>query len=249
MADEVSNEVQNEGQEAPATISIKDIPEAELNAFLAKHKRTLQTELKQAKSEAKAYQTLKAQMDQILEGRPLDEFREEVEANLSSLRNEKEQAELKAAKQSKELERATKQAQEYQTRYERAQTTRAISDVAGPKAVSTGAAELINQLLSPRSKVLDDGSVLVTMEVMDEDLGKKIPKDVTPAEAVAILESDVTNYGTLFKTTAHSGNGTSVDGLKRTPEGTVDIQKLSFKEFRELEKNNPEALLAALGQK
>lgn len=225
--------------------------QAELNAKMAEHKRGLQKELSEAKSKAAAFDQLQGQVSELLGSGLIDGvedlagFREKAGQTLESFKTKEQQLVEEHKKTTKALETAQKTAKEYTERYERATIARAITDEASAKSVSPGATELIQMKLAPLAVVNPDGSVAVNMTVKDDE-GKAVAKKISVKEAVEILEADAANFGTLFKSTVNGGAGGQVDGVKKTPEGYVDFNNLSFEKFIELQKKNPDVIQKSL---
>lgn len=227
--------------------------QAELNAKMAENRRNLQKDLEAAKSKAQAFDNLQSQVSELLGSGLIDgvedlsDFRTKASQTIEAFKTERQKFEEQSKKSAKELETARKQAEQYANRYNQAQVSRTISDEAGPKAVSPGALELIQLKLSQASAVGEDGTVTVTMNVKDPETGKVGPKQMTVKEAVSLLESDVTNYGTLFKSTVNSGaGGQVVDGIKKTDNGSIDFENLDFEQFMQLQKKAPGVIQKSL---
>lgn len=254
--------VENPNTEAPAAENPKPAPEApkvpkgdlpqtheQLNALLAKHRKGLQGELQETKQQAtereKAFLELKSQVESFTEGVPVDEFMKGVEATLSKLDSDAEKAAKEARKTAKAYEEAQKRAETFETKWKQDRIETALSQAASGKTVSEAAARLVAKELRDSAVVKEDGSVVFPKEVTDED-GETEVKELTAAQAVAILEQDVTNYGTLFKSSVASGAGSEVDGITRTREGKIDVGSLSFEEHMRLKKENPGLYAKAL---
>lgn len=232
---------------------ILKMTQAELNAKMAENRRNLQKELDAAKSKAQAFDNLQGQVSELLGSGLIDgvedltDFRTKASQTIESFKTERQKFDEYTKRTNKELETAKKQAEQFASRYNQAQISRTISDEAGPKAVSPGALELIQLKLAQSCAVGEDGSVTVTMNVKDPDSGKVGPKQMTVKEAVTLLEADVTNYGTLFKSTVNTGTGNQVfDGVKKTDSGEIDFEKLDFEQFLQLQKKAPGAINKSL---
>lgn len=228
--------------------------QAELNAKMAENKRSLHRELAEAKAKAAAFEALQGQVSELLGSGLIDGvedlagFREKAGQTLESFKTEKQRAEEAQRDLKKALEGQTKKATEATQRYEQATIARAIADVAGPKASSVGAVELIQLKLAQASKVLEDGSVVVSTPVKDED-GKTVIRELSVSDAVAAMEAEVSKYGPLFKATLNGGaGGNTVDGVKRTIEGVIDFENLTYEKFVELQTKNPAAIEKSLAQ-
>lgn len=225
--------------------------QAELNAKMAEHKRTLQREVSANKSKADAFDALQAQVSELLGSGLIDGvedlagFREKAAQTIDSMRSEKEQAELQHKKLNEKLKLESERANGFKTKYDEAQIARAIADEAGPKASSPGSLELIQMKLAAKSKVADDGSVSVTMDVIED--GKTVKKEMTVTEAVAVMESDVSKYAPLFKSTFNSGSGgQAIDGVRRAADGTLDFSNMTYEKYLEISNKNPQLLEQSL---
>lgn len=219
----------------------------QLNAKLAENKRGLQRQLSEAAAKAAAFDKLQAQVSELIakggfEGvEDLGGFAAQFESTLNQTRSEAEQQKAEAAKLKAALEAAQKQAGDATSKWAKAAIERAISDEAGPRAVSAGAVDLVRMKLAGDAIVKDDGSVVIRQTLKNEE-GKPYTKEISVKEAVAAMEADVTNYGPLFKATVNSGAGGAADGVRRTPDGGIDFATLSFEKFMELSKKAPDVL-------
>ena len=228
------------------------LTQAELNAKFAEHKRSLQRELTEAKTKASAFETLQSQVSELLGSGLIDGvedlagFREKASQTLDTFKSEKQRAEEANKRLNSELEKERKRATEATHRYEQATIAREIADVAGPKASSVGALEMIQLKLASNAKMAEDGSVVVTIDAVED--GKAVKKAVSVAEAIAAMEAEVTKYAPLFKATMNSGAGGGVDGVKRTPEGVVDFESMSMEKFIELSQKSPELIEKSLAR-
>lgn len=244
MADEngTPNE-KNDGNEP----GVLKMTQAELNAKMAENRRGLQKELTELKAKSQGFEQLQTQVSELLGSGLIDGvedlagFREKANETIRTFQTEKEKFEADAKKYKKDLETAQETAKNFTNRYNQAQISRSISDEAGSKVVSPGALELIQMKLAQASTVGDDGTVTVTLNVKDDD-GKVGPKAMSVKDAISVLEADVSNYGTLFRSTVNSGTGIQVDGVKKAQDGTIDMEGLSFEKFLELQKKNPNLL-------
>lgn len=232
---------------------ILKMTQAELNAKMAENRRNLNKELESTRAKAQAFDNLQGQVSELLGSGLIDgvedlsDFRTKATQTIEAFKTERQKFEEQSKKSAKDLEAARKQAETFANRYNQAQISRTISDEAGPKAVSPGALELIQLKLSQSCAVAEDGSVTVTMNVKDVETGKVGPKQMTVKDAVTLLEADVTNYGTLFKSTVNSGTGNQVvDGVKKTDNGQIDFESLDYEQFLQLQKKAPGAIAKSL---
>ena len=235
---------------------IEDIPQEQLNAYLAKNRRNMQAELESAKAKAAAFDKLQTQVSDLLQSgiidgvEDLESFREATSQTISEFKTEREKFESEKIKLSKDLEKATKTAAESKSKYEQAMIQRSISDNAAELVVEgagrEGAIEFFQLKLSSLAEVQEDGSVLVRWDVKDEETGKVSQKMVQVKEALQAMESNPTKYGRYFRSTVNGGaGGETVDGVRRTSDGGIDFGNLSFEKFAELNRKNPAALASA----
>lgn len=244
---EILEEVQNAVDEVQESGKVDkgDLPQShsQLNAILSKHRKNLQKELNETKQQAsereKAFLDLKSQVEKFTEGQPVDEFMKGVEETLSLLDSEADKKDREAKKTAKSLAEAQERANSFESRYNKAMFWQAVREAAGAKAVSDAAVRLIGRELEDKYTVTDDGQVVFRMKLADED-GEFEERDVEAREAVEALEKDVSNFGTLFKSTVNSGLGSETDGMTRTKEGKVDVMGMDYGEFRKLKRENPE---------
>lgn len=243
----------NGGNPGGSEPGVLKMTQAEFNAKMAENRRNLQKENEALKTKAQAFDNLHGQVSELLGSGLIDgvedltDFRTKASQTIETFKTERQKFEEQSKKTAKELETARKQAETFANRYNQAQISRTIADEAGPKAVSPGALNLIQLALSQSCTVGEDGSVTVTMNVKDEDSGKMVAKALTVKDAVARLEADVPNYGTLFKSTVNSGTGNQVvDGVKKTDNGSIDFESLDFQQFLQLQKKAPGAIEKSL---
>jgi hypothetical protein len=235
------------------------LTQSELDAKFAQHKRGLQRELAEAKQKAKAFESLQGQVSELLGSgiidgvEDLEDFRNAASETIQSARTEAENASLKNQKMEKELKAARELAQTNQNRFESAMVERSISDSAAEMVVDghgrEGALEYFQLKLGPKSKVQEDGSVLVEWKVMNEDTGRTEQKLVPIKQALQSMEAEPTKYGRYFRSTVNGGaGGETVDGVRRTADGNLDFANMDFQKFQELAKKNP-ALLSEAADK
>lgn len=223
------------GGEAPSDPPMITMTQEEYNARLAHHKRKL---AKEAEDNKKAVNTLKSQMDELLKGRSIDEIREEIEETQTALKSAEERHAEEQERANNRLGEAEKARDEAISRYETATVDRAIIDEASGKATSPAAANLIRKELADRATVAEDGTV--TVKMMVEKDGVKAPAQVSVAEAVSMLEADVSNWGPAFKSTVNGGaGGEVVDGVRRTASGNPDFESMTMEQFIEIQNKNP----------
>lgn len=213
---------------------------ADLNRAAAEARRKADQELSAARKNQEAYTQLQSQVESLLQGKPIDEIRAEMDATATKLRSVEEQSKLDNAKFAKQLQTATERAAAAETRYVEMAVSRALTDAAAPVASTSAMANHIADILRKSAKVDNNGVVTVEMEVTEE--GVTLKKALTPTEAVAILESQPAKYGPLFKSGVGAGTGSAGAGLAKTPGGGIDISKLTMAQYAELRAKNPELL-------
>lgn len=239
---------------APAPTAEPTFTQAELNAKLATHKRSLQNDLAAANKKATAFDSLQTQVSELLDSGLLDgvenlaDFQDAAALTINELRPDAERHEAETQKSQKALQIAQEAATTATTKFNQASINQSINDACpiGTKAVSAGALNLIKMHLGQFADVQADDSVTFTMDVADED-GNVSSQKLTAEKAVQLMESNVTEFGTLFKATVNGGGGGEiVDGVKRTPTGQIDVETLDMEKFIELESKNPGAVAASL---
>ena len=268
MADQVNKGGSMEDLEAAEQAALGEfqVPEGhvlvtqdQLNAAKAQGKRSDRAKLAELQKQAAAFQQLRGEVSDLLESgliegvEDLSDFREKASSVINETKSEAEKSAALLKKQSKELSAAQAKAEQATLKFQQATIDRAIKDAAPPKSktVSQGATNLIARLLADSASLDENDNVVVSMLVKDED-GTPEMKALTPEQAVAQLEQDVTNYGTLFVSTVNGGAGGEViDGVKRNPEGAIDLGSLAttdagFEKFMEIAAKNPEALLRTI---
>ena len=254
MADDITPEAATpEAVETPSEPVIT-LTQSEYNAKLAGNKRKLQSDLAESKKKAAAYEALQQQVSEALQSglfegvETLDEFANAASSTISQLQSDAERYAAEQAKTTKALTAAQQAAEAATAKFNAAQIRQAVNNAApiGDKVVSAGALDLVHMSLSQYAQVKDDDSVVFVMDVKDED-GNTVKAELTAAEAVSQMESNVSQYGTLFKSTVNAGaGGEIIDGVKRTPTGGIDLSNLSMEKFMELENKNPGAVAASL---
>ena len=278
MGDELNtgaeqNQTPNEGgsgdqgvqnQADPNALFTADGKQVDLNAIMAKHKRTLQSDLSQTKQQLtetqKAQKELKGMAERLTGGEVEDmgAFMSDMASTIAKLDSDAEKHAKDAKRQADALTAAQTDAAKYRSLFENSSVTRAIVDAApvGEKAYSDAAQRLIVKELSDRvvrdekGNVAfgEDGNVAFNVQATNED-GEVEARQVSASEAVTLMESDVKNFGPLFISTIKAGaDGELIDGMKWTKDGGVDPADLKdFAKFRELKQKNPEALKKTFG--
>jgi hypothetical protein len=245
-----------EPQSTPSTTQSTDIDSIvneRVNAKLATHKRTLQAQLKEAQQKATAYDQLQGQVGELLESGLIDgvedlgEFRQAAAETLDQYKSEAERLADEGKKQTKLLEDVTKRADDATSRYDKAMIRQGVIDEAVNKVVSPGALRLVQQHLAEYAENTDKG-VVFNYPVKDEE-GKLVSTPMTAKQAVEAMEANVTDFGTLFKSTVTGGaGGEIVDGITQTSSGIIDFGNLSMEKYMELQSKNPGALAESLAK-
>lgn len=212
----------------------KTYTQAQLNAMLADNKRNLQRDLA---AQREAHQTLRQQMEELLNGRPIDEFRSELETTAAKLRTAEEKALIEQNRYQRELKDAKEAAAANARKYEDAVIGRALTDAAlsEGKAISVDAAGLLARELRSSAKVDENGNVFVEMEVEEE--GIKTVKKLTPRQAVDVLETRQ-GWKPLFKSHVVGGTGGDGNGLAQK-NGRPDVKQMTVEQYRKFRKENP----------
>ena len=245
------------GTPTPPTITIADLPQGHpvRNQIEAENKRGLQQQLVDAQAKIDQSAILQTQVSELMGALPkgveVGDVADNVLTTLNSMKTEQEKLEAANKSQADKLTAANDLADKNLLAFQNARKLHEFSVNAGPKAVSKEAADLIAMHLEARSEVAADGTVTVKMDVTDPET-KHVEKDkpVSVEVAVALMEQNVTAFGTLFKATQNSGTGgTVVDGVARTSNGELDLKALASDpaKFLEMSKTNP-GLLAAAAQ-
>lgn len=242
----------NNPQPSPSGPERFTLTQEELNAKFADHKRGMQRELAEARKKAQAFEALQGQVSDLLESglidgvEDLDDFRDAAAQTLHSFQSEKEQYEANQKQMAKKLEQATQEAAQSRQRYEHALIQRAITDDAADMVVDgpgrEGAIEFFQLKLGQIAQVKDD-VVQVEWEVTDEETGRTEKRFVPVKDVLKSMESNPTKYGRYFKSTVNGGDGgETVDGVKRTDDGSIDFANMDFNKFKELKQKNPQLL-------
>lgn len=237
--------------DAAPTTDLEAIINERVNAKLANHKRTLQGQLKEAQTKATAYEQLQNQVGELLESGLIDgveslgEFREAATDTINTYKSEAERLVDEGKKQAKILDDVTQRANEVTSRYDQAMIRQDVINEAASKTVSPGALKLVQQHLANYAKNTEEGVVFDYPVANDE--GKTVLTPMNAEQAVAAMEANVSDFGTLFKSTVSGGaGGEIVDGLNRRQDGHIDFGNMSMDKFMELKTKNPAALAHTL---
>lgn len=223
---------------APAPTE-KMIPQSEVNALIAGVKRSLKAEVDQ---KTQAFEQLRSQVEQMLQGRPIEEIREEMETTASKLRTVEENAQRESLQYQNKLKAAQETSAAFEKKYRDSTINRSFLDASLPKALNAASADLIGKLLHDFSPQLDENGV-VTVEMEIEEDGVRHKKRISPEAAVDLLEAQPSKYGPLFKSFVSSGTGTnSLDGIKKTKTGKLDVSSMSMEEYAAARNKNPDFL-------
>jgi hypothetical protein len=222
-----------------------------VNAKLANHKRTLQTQLRDAQQKAAAYDQLQGQVGELLESGLIDgvedlgEFRQAAAETLDKYKSETERLADEGKRSEKLLAETAKRAEEVTTRYDQAMIRQDVINEAVDKVVSPGALKLVQQHLAAYAQNTDKG-VVFNYPVANEEGADEV-KPLTAKQAVEAMEANVSDFGTLFKSTVSGGAGDEVvNGVTRTPTGNIDFSNMSMDKYIELQSKNPGALAQTL---
>ena len=183
-----------------------------------------------------------------------DALQKRIDELESQFLTEKEKADRAATAErtqfSQKLEEASGEAKRWRSSYEQEVVTNSIrSSAATHKAYD---AEQISALLGSLVEfqdVLDDdkqptGKVKPVVKFPDVDKkGDPVTLEYTIPEAVKRM-TELDKFSNLFQDTMRGGMGGSKNGGK--PAGKINVKQLSPAEYRELRKNNPEKLAAAM---
>jgi len=254
---ESTNENVDPGTPAPTTPpGTITLTQAELDTMMANNRRNQSKRIQELEAEAQRGKDLNARVSDLLDSGiidgvgDLDEFRSEAAKIVDQAKSDKERFEAAQSKSAKDLKAAQEVAELNQLKYESAMIERSISDDAAGVVVEgqgrEGALEYFQLKLGPKSKVQEDGTVLVDWKVMDEETGKMTDKQVPVKVALQSMEAEPTKYGRYFKSTVNGGaGGETVDGIGRTADGNLDFANMPFEKFQELKSKNPNALSEA----
>lgn len=225
------------GNPSPAVVP-KTFTQEEVNAFLAKEKKNVQTKLEQT---TKQLETL--QQNQSL----TQTERDEIAANLEALQNQTlTEKELSAKEQKKlrdQLDLTTKSLGEERDLWKNQYSNTLVTNQLLAEAVKAEAVngEQIHDLLKSRCKVVPvlggDGKAIpnqfrVVVQWHDTDKsGNPITLELTPGEVLQKMKEDTARFGNLFKGTAVGGTGTVGGSAGRNEK--PDISKTrDFKHYQ-----------------
>lgn len=236
----------------PRKVSITDVPQNELNEFLAKQKRELRSKLAEAEKKAAGFDQLNEQVQQLMGMRDLfeghdiegvEDLRDAIGRTILEHQTAEETAKETQSQLQKDLEAAKLQAEQATAKYNRSQILRSVSDYAGDKATDPGALELIQLRLEPLSEVDQDGNVFTRWEFTDDD-GNTKTRRVPIQDAIDSMEGNPTKYRGLFKSTVNGGAGGELGDGPRRPDGQLDLAQLASdpEKYMELVRKNPGAI-------
>lgn len=239
-----------EAQRKAADDGEKMLSQTEVNKIVADEKRKYQQKYEQLE---KSYENrLKDQAISDDERVALEKQLEDIQARNRT----KEQQAAHERKQAEDayknqLEEATNKAKTWEQRYTESTIQRELQAA----AISHDAYnpdQIVVQLRSQTSLVEQLGSdgkptgqivPMVEMSVKNEDSGATEKLQMTPEEAVAYMQKNPERWGNFFKNNIREGIGSnSATGGTFTGDGTVDVTKLSDKQYFELREKNPAAL-------
>jgi hypothetical protein len=212
----------------PSQFISKTDHQNELNRLLAEDRRKNQREAEKLRD---THAAMKEQLEGLLQGKSIDELREQIEQTQSKLRSAEDQAKIEAGRYQKKLKDAEDRALSNEQRLRNHLVQRTLLDAAlmDDKASTPASADLIVQILEKSSTIdLDSGEVSV--ELMVEEEGIRTKKKMSPKQAVEWLEAQPSKYGPLFKSTVSGGAGGSTDGLKRKGGG-LDVSSMTMEQY------------------
>jgi len=212
----------------PSKFISKEEHQQELNRLLAEDRRKNQREAEKLRE---THSAMKNQLEELLQGKSIDEIREEIESTQAKLRSAEDQAKIDAARFQKKLkdaeDRALTNEQKLRNHLTHSQLLGAALEE--NKASTPAAADLMVQILKDFAKIdLTTGDVSVEVAVEEEGVTTK--KSLTPKQAIEWLESQPSKYGPLFKSFVSGGAGGSTDGIKRK-EGRLDVSSMSMEQY------------------
>ena len=239
-----------EAQKKAADEGEKMLSQTEVNKIVADEKRKYQQKYEQLE---KSYEDrLKDQAISDDERLALEKQLEDIQARNRT----KEQQAAHERKQSEEayknqLEEATNKAKTWEQRYTESTIQRELQ-AAAIAHDAYNPDQIVVQLRSQTSLVEQlDGNgkptgqivPMVEMSVKNEDSGTTEKLQMTPEEAVEYMQKNPERWGNFFKNNIREGIGSSsATGGTFTGDGTVDVTKLSDKQYFELREKNPAAL-------
>jgi hypothetical protein len=251
MSDSVPSENGGDLGNAPKTITLT---QPELDAMMAKNRRSVQQQLTEAQNKAQAFDALHGKVSELLDSglidgvEDLDGFRTAAEEVISRHRSESETLKRNQSAMESKLTKAMKDAEDSRSRYATAMVQRQIADDAAELAVDgpgrEGAIEFFQLKLGQLAQFNHEtGEVGVKWKVTDDETGRTEEKVVPIKQALKDMEANPSKYGRYFRSTVNGGaGGETVDGVQRTPDGGLDFAKMDFNKFKELSKKNPRLL-------
>lgn len=238
-ADDASTQQQ---QTPPAADTDQDdvgsivLSQDEYNRRLANQKRRV---LKEAEEKLAAANQLQKRVQEVLNGRDIDEVKDEMSELNEALKSEQQKRAEEAEKASNRVANIELERDEAIQKYQSNLVDRKLFEAIGLKARSESAAKLVKRELASRA-VVENDEVFVKAMVTED--GVTSEKKVTPDAAVALLEKDVAEWGYAFKSTVNGGAGAEVvDGVQTKIDGQLDWDHLTEnpEKFMELQAKDP----------
>jgi hypothetical protein len=217
---------------AAAAAAGKTFKQDEVNALLAKERRTLQDKNKQLVQQLEAMQqqsNLTVQQKEDLQ-KQIDDLNSQYQTKEQQLQDETKKLQKKLEADTKVL---SSERDHWRNTYESEARARAISDAATAEEAFNPTQ--IVAFLEPKTRIVEDKSGTTIKYVpkvkfaSTNDKGESIELDLTVPEAVKKMKEDTARYGNLFKSTLNGGvGGKANDG----GAGNADISKMSFDEYQ-----------------
>lgn len=196
----------------------------DLNRLIAKERHKWQ---KQLDSTNQAFKEMQGQVEALLQGKPIDDVRAEMEETAVKLRTAEDNARIAKEQADNRVKAAEEKEQTAWRKYQDSVIGRALTDAAIGKASSPAAAKLLAKELRERAKLGDDDSVSVEMELVED--GVKVKRFVSPEVAINELEKQ-TDYAPYFKATVAGGAGGQASNKPIDPG---DISNMSMEEYKQ----------------
>ena len=213
--------------------------QTELDGVVAEDRRKTETKLKaQVTEKQTAYEQLQTQVADLLGGKPIEEVKTEFATTLSKLQSSEEKAKTLEIQSATRIKEAESKATAAETKFKDLAIGRALLDAALPKAVTSATANLIAKELREKATVDENGVVTLEVELVED--GAKVKKKITPEQAVEIMEKQVDQWGSLFKSGVSGGTNGKGSNVPTTPAGEVDFSKMSMPQYAEWRKANPQ---------
>lgn len=221
--------------------SLADVDPEELNRFMSSKKRTILSQLGEARKEAAGLKSLQGQVQKALDSdlfqgveiEGLEDWVEQAETTLHQFKSDAEISAEENKKLSRQRDKAFTERDDAVRRFNTAQIKRAVADHAVDRVLDADGLEYLELKLEPLSEVQDDGSVLVNWEVPDPDSedGKLVPGKIAMESVIDSMFEQAAagkRYRGVFKSTVQGGTGGKPgDGPKKSAStGGFDINEI-----------------------